>query len=72
MSTADASEVDVRRLALDQMRGWYCALCRARLFADRSLGRFEITFGRTTETVELWACAPSCEAVRQATTRRSA
>ncbi|WKX70868.1 hypothetical protein [Streptomyces sp. XD-27] len=70
VSTADAAHVEVQRLTLDQIQGWYCALCGARLFADRSLGLFELTFGRTTETVELWACAPSCEAARQARAKR--
>ncbi|WNI34376.1 hypothetical protein [Streptomyces sp. ITFR-6] len=50
-------------LTLDQIRGWNCALCNARLRADRPLGTFSTGLGILTEPTELWACAPACRAV---------
>ncbi|MFF1715850.1 hypothetical protein [Streptomyces sp. NPDC058268] len=44
----------------DQLRGWACALCGARLYGDRLLGIYGVPRGETTAYVELWACAPSC------------
>ncbi|TGA88446.1 hypothetical protein [Streptomyces sp. MZ04] len=44
----------------DQLRGWACALCGARLYADRPLGIATLVREKSTEDVELWACAPSC------------
>ncbi|MFH8371704.1 hypothetical protein [Streptomyces sp. NPDC018031] len=61
-----APEVDTATLTQEQLKGWYCALCRARLFADRSIGTHTVSYGSTEELVELWACAPSCEAAEAA------
>ncbi|HWU07557.1 MAG TPA: hypothetical protein VN520_14440 [Streptomyces sp.] len=54
-----AERLDLSRLTLDQIRGWNCALCGARLHADRSLGTHR-TSGLLCEATELWACAPTC------------
>ncbi|MFB1046759.1 hypothetical protein [Streptomyces chrestomyceticus] len=43
-----------------QQEGWACALCGARLYADRSLGVHRIISCGQEVEVELWACAPSC------------
>lgn len=51
---------DPKTLNGEQLQGWNCALCNARLFADRSLGKVTIDYGHVTETYELWACRPSC------------
>ncbi|MFF3264917.1 hypothetical protein ACFYWO_37870 [Streptomyces sp. NPDC002932] len=50
----------LERLTLDQIRGWNCALCNARLHADRSLGVFSTGHGVLADPTELWACAPAC------------
>lgn len=57
---------DPQAMTLEQLKGWYCALCHARLFADRSLGEYEIRFGDTTVSYELWACRPSCKKTAKA------
>ncbi|MEU0381041.1 SRPBCC family protein [Streptomyces cyaneofuscatus] len=54
--------VDLARLTLDQVRGFSCALCGNRLYADRPLGTFTAVEGLCTEPTELWACAPTCSA----------
>ncbi|WP_372346683.1 hypothetical protein [Streptomyces sp. KL116D] len=53
---------DPARLTGDQLRGWACALCGARLYRDRSLGLVPDPY--TSEYVELWACAPRCSGRR--------
>ncbi|WP_143203579.1 hypothetical protein [Streptomyces sp. CB01580] len=55
-----ALPIDLTRLTLDQVRSWSCALCGARLHADRSLGTHTAETGLLTEPTELWACAPAC------------
>ncbi|MCD9904360.1 hypothetical protein LUR56_38570 [Streptomyces sp. MT29] len=55
--------VDLARLTMDQVRGFTCALCGTRLYADRPLGTFTATEGLCTEPTELWACAPTCSAL---------
>ncbi|WP_328698552.1 hypothetical protein [Streptomyces sp. NBC_00342] len=50
-------------LTFDQIKGWNCALCNARLLADRSLGVFSTGHGVLADPTELWACAPACGAV---------
>ncbi|MFJ2095522.1 hypothetical protein ACIOEW_40915 [Streptomyces sp. NPDC087901] len=54
--------LNLARLTLDQIRGWSCALCNARLHADRPLGTFSTGHGILTDPTELWACAPTCKA----------
>lgn len=49
---------DPKYLSGDQLRGWACALCGARLFRDRPLGLVSDPF--CGDDVELWACAPAC------------
>ncbi|WP_409061594.1 hypothetical protein [Streptomyces sp. SYP-A7185] len=51
---------DLARLSGDQLRGWACALCGTRLYADRLLGTVAQGQGEHTEFIDLWACAPSC------------
>ncbi|MFJ1839917.1 hypothetical protein ACIOJ9_39430 [Streptomyces sp. NPDC088175] len=51
---------DLAQLTFGQAQGWNCALCGARLIADRSLGMFTHHGGLITEPTELWACAPAC------------
>ncbi|XQE77671.1 hypothetical protein ACN24L_01055 [Streptomyces microflavus] len=51
------------RLTKDQIKGFTCALCGNRLYADRPLGTFTATEGLCTEPTELWACAPTCSAL---------
>ncbi|MGC5401720.1 hypothetical protein ACPXCP_39025 [Streptomyces sp. DT20] len=50
----------LENLTLDQIRGWACALCNARLHADRTLGTFSTGQGILADPTELWACAPAC------------
>ncbi|WLQ53702.1 hypothetical protein P8A21_39835 (plasmid) [Streptomyces poriferorum] len=57
-----AAQLNLDCLTLDQIRGWNCALCNARLHADRPLGTFSTGHGILTEPTELWACAPTCKA----------
>ncbi|MEU7151166.1 hypothetical protein AB0B15_24545 [Streptomyces sp. NPDC045456] len=54
------------RLTGPQQEGWHCALCGARLYADRSLGIHRILSCGQEIDAELWACAPSCEAAASA------
>ncbi|MFD4551423.1 hypothetical protein [Streptomyces sp. NPDC058466] len=49
--------LDTDNLNGDQWRGWACALCGARLYADRPLCKAR---DRSGELVQLWACAPAC------------
>lgn len=51
---------DPKLLNGDQLRGWACALCGARLFRDRSLGLVDDPMSSKGEYVELWACVPLC------------
>ncbi|WP_409059969.1 hypothetical protein [Streptomyces sp. SYP-A7185] len=51
---------DPAKLNGDQLRGWACALCGVRLYADRPLGIATLVREKSTEKIELWACAPSC------------
>lgn len=69
MSTPSLAPVDWRTLNGDQLKGWACALCGARLYADRPIGKVTTHFrGREPEDVELWACAPQCDGVASRTT----
>ncbi|MFH8405606.1 hypothetical protein ACH4FX_12635 [Streptomyces sp. NPDC018019] len=54
------SGVDLSSLNGPQQEGWHCALCNARLFADRSLGVHRIISCGQEIDVELWACRPDC------------
>lgn len=56
--------IDLTKLTLEQARGWSCALCGARLYADRSLGIHTADAGLLTDPTELWACAPACRTNR--------
>ncbi|WP_331735364.1 hypothetical protein OG379_40615 (plasmid) [Streptomyces sp. NBC_01166] len=58
--TAHDPRLDLARLTFGQVKGWNCALCGARLHADRSLGIHCSGTGLLTEATELWACAPVC------------
>ncbi|MFI6876298.1 hypothetical protein ACIBL6_22990 [Streptomyces sp. NPDC050400] len=53
---------DPKRLSGDQLRGWACALCGARLYRDRPLGL--VSDPLNGEYLELWACAPRCSGRR--------
>ncbi|WP_285574054.1 hypothetical protein [Streptomyces sp. RTGN2] len=55
-------QLNLAHLTLDQIRGWNCALCNARLHADRPLGTFSTGHGILIDPTELWACAPTCKA----------
>ncbi|MGA6157759.1 hypothetical protein ACPEIC_30900 [Stenotrophomonas sp. NPDC087984] len=55
-----------RKWVFGQLQGWNCALCAARLYADRPICTVEVDYGSVTETYRLYVCAPSCEAVRAA------
>lgn len=71
-STEHAGEaLDVSRLRLDQIEGWYCALCDRRLYFDRSVGVHDVPFGSKVVPIELWACAPDCETTRRPTGRQA-
>ncbi|MCZ4118185.1 hypothetical protein [Streptomyces sp. H39-S7] len=54
--------IDPERLAINQLQGLNCALCRARLRRARLLGSFPMGTGVHADHVELYACEPSCEA----------
>ncbi|TMU94529.1 hypothetical protein [Streptomyces sp. DASNCL29] len=55
-----------RKWVFGQLQGWNCALCAARLYADRPICTMEVDYGSVTETYRLYVCAPSCEAARAA------
>ncbi|GAA1671257.1 hypothetical protein [Streptomyces yatensis] len=55
-----------RKWVFGQLQGWNCALCAARLYADRPICTVEVDYGGVTETCRLYVCAPSCEAARAA------
>ncbi|WP_262699686.1 MULTISPECIES: hypothetical protein [Streptomyces] len=55
-----------RKWVFGQLQGWNCALCAARLYADRPICTVEVDYGNVTETYQLYACAPSCETARAA------
>ncbi|MBI0296400.1 hypothetical protein JBE04_18500 [Streptomyces sp. PRKS01-29] len=55
-----------RKWVFGQLQGWNCALCAARLYADRPICAVEVDYGSVTETYQLYVCAPSCEADRAA------
>lgn len=58
--TAAVEAPNLRRLNGDQLRGWACALCGARLYEDRALPPItEVRHGLKVR-IELWACAPTC------------
>ncbi|WP_438478947.1 hypothetical protein [Streptomyces asiaticus] len=57
---AAAAELDPNALTREQLQGWNCVLCGARLEADRPAGTATITRGATQTTYEVWACAPVC------------
>lgn len=63
--TAPVEAFDVRRLNGDQLRGWACALCGARLYEDRPLPPVTEVRHREVVRIELWACAPTCLEARQ-------
>jgi len=57
---------DPETLTGPQLRGWDCALCGQRLFADQLLGTVVWTCGGVTEeTIELYACRPLCAAQQE-------
>lgn len=60
MTTKTDALPDPCRLTGDQRRGWACALCGVRLYADRLLGTVALDERDDIEFIELWACAPSC------------
>ena len=60
MSAPAAAPFNWRTLNGDQLKGWACALCGVRLYADRSIGTVITYFAGQAERVELWACAPHC------------
>ncbi|MFS7876499.1 hypothetical protein ACEYXF_24650 [Streptomyces asiaticus] len=55
-----------RKWGFGQLQGWNCALCAARLYADRPLCTVEVEYGSVTETCQLYVCAPSCESAHEA------
>ncbi|MFJ2344547.1 hypothetical protein [Streptomyces antimycoticus] len=55
-----------RKWVFGQLQGWNCALCAARLYADRPICTVEVDYGSVTETYQLYVCAPSCETARAA------
>ncbi|AGP56201.1 hypothetical protein [Streptomyces rapamycinicus] len=55
-----AAELDPSALTREQLQGWNCVLCGARLAVDQSVGTVTITRGATQTTYEVWACAPGC------------
>ncbi|ASQ95205.1 hypothetical protein [Streptomyces sp. 11-1-2] len=55
-----------RKWVFGQLQGWNCALCATRLYADRPICTVEVDYGGVIETCQLYVCAPSCEAARQA------
>ncbi|WP_413799389.1 hypothetical protein [Streptomyces iranensis] len=55
-----------RKWVFGQLQGWNCALCAARLYADRPICTVEMDYGNVTEMYQLYVCAPSCEAARAA------
>ncbi|WP_199830958.1 hypothetical protein [Streptomyces sp. NBRC 110028] len=52
--------IDPDALTREQLQGWDCVLCGARLAADRSAGTVTVDRGPTRTTYEVWACAPAC------------
>ncbi|MFH8736810.1 hypothetical protein [Streptomyces sp. NPDC017964] len=56
----DPDQPDLERLCFEQLQGWNCALCGARLYRDRSLGSFRTNSDPLLAPTELWACAPRC------------
>ncbi|MFI0262555.1 hypothetical protein ACH4OW_26350 [Streptomyces sp. NPDC017056] len=60
MSAEALEQIDLRGLTGPQQEGWNCALCNARLFADRSLGVYRVVSCGQESRVELWACRPDC------------
>lgn len=61
------AEPDTSMLTREQLQGWNCALCDARLTVDRPA--VTIALGPTQTTYEVWACAPAC-GIRLQTERR--
>ncbi|MET8180435.1 hypothetical protein [Streptomyces sp. NPDC005336] len=61
-----AAGVDPATLTREQLQGWDCALCGARLAIDRPLGTVTIGRGPTLTTYEVWGCNPACRAERMA------
>ncbi|MFI8989082.1 hypothetical protein ACIG63_29450 [Streptomyces antimycoticus] len=55
-----------RKWVFGQLQGWNCALCAARLYADRPICTVEVDYGSVTETYQLYVCAPSWETARAA------
>ncbi|MBI0313621.1 MULTISPECIES: hypothetical protein [Streptomyces violaceusniger group] len=55
-----------RKWVFGQLQGWNCALCAARLYADRPICTVEVEYGSVTETYQLYVCAPTCETARAA------
>ncbi|MEU8872658.1 hypothetical protein AB0D24_16100 [Streptomyces javensis] len=55
-----------RKWVFGQLQGWNCALCAARLYADRPICAVEVDYGSVTETYQLYVCAPTCETARTA------
>jgi hypothetical protein len=69
--TESSGALNVSKLRLDQINGWYCALCDRRLYRDRSLGVHDVPFGSKTVPIELWACAPLCATTKPPTGRHA-
>jgi hypothetical protein len=69
--TENSGTPNLSRLRLDQINGWYCALCDRRLYRDRSIGVHDVPFGSKTVPIELWACAPTCETTKAPTGRQA-
>jgi hypothetical protein len=56
----DSRQIDPAALTTEQLQGWDCVLCGARLAVDRSAGTVTVGRGPTRTTYEVWACAPAC------------
>jgi hypothetical protein len=54
------AQPNLGQLTMDQIRGFNCALCGARLTKDRSLGTFIGEGVLLSDPTELWACSPQC------------
>lgn len=55
-----AADLDPATLSRDQLQGWNCVLCGARLTVERPLSTVTVDHGTTRTTYEVWACEPAC------------
>jgi hypothetical protein len=58
-----AVRTDPRTYTNDQLQGWTCALCGARLYATRAVGRIDVPTGYPGRvwSATLYACDPGCD-----------